>query len=136
MATRSTIAMRTPEGTIRSIYCHWDGYPDGVGATLNVHYTDPIKTAELISLGDLSSLHEEIGTYNDFGNPTEGICLFYGRDRGETGVDAITHDTVDEWIAYRNDQGCEYGYLLSGGVDNDFGWLTFNIPSLIEAVNA
>ena len=135
MATRSTIAVRTPEGTIRSIYCHWDGYPAGVGQTLNVHYNDPTKIEQLISFGDLSSLHAEIGTANDFGNPDEGICLFYGRDRGETGIDAVTHDTVDEWIAYRNDQGCEYGYLWTG-VANDFGWLTYNIPSLVEAVNA
>jgi len=134
MATRSTIAIRTPEGTIRSIYCHWDGYPDGVGATLNVHYNDPTKIAELISLGDLSSLDIEIGTFNDFGNRTEGVCLFYGRDRGETGIEAVTHDTVDEWIAYRDDQGCEYGYLWTG-VGNEFGWLTYNISSLVEALN-
>ena len=27
MATRSNIAYKTPEGKIRSVYAHWDGYP-------------------------------------------------------------------------------------------------------------
>ena len=27
MATRSRIAKQNPDGTIKSVYCHWDGYP-------------------------------------------------------------------------------------------------------------
>ena len=36
MATRSSIAMVTGEG-IRSVYVHWDGYPEGVGAFTSNH---------------------------------------------------------------------------------------------------
>jgi hypothetical protein len=36
MGTRSRIGLEDPEtGTVRSIYCHWDGYPEGVGQRLS-----------------------------------------------------------------------------------------------------
>ena len=34
MATRSLIAVQNADGTFLSIYCHWDGYPSGVGKDL------------------------------------------------------------------------------------------------------
>ena len=114
MATRSTIAKINPDGTVTSIYCHWDGYPDGVGATLTEHYTDPAKIDSLLALGDLSVLDAEIGDSNNFENRVEGVCLFYGRDRGETDIACVTHSSVDDWRHWRIGNGCEYGYLWSG----------------------
>jgi hypothetical protein len=114
MATRSTIAVEQADGRIRSIYCHWDGYPDGVGATLENYYTDERKIEKLLDLGDLSVLGENIGQKQDFDNRTEGSCLFYGRDRGETGIDSLQHDSVTEWLNSRIRSGCEYGYLWDG----------------------
>jgi hypothetical protein len=122
MATRSTIAKLNPDGTITSIYCHWDGYPDGVGATLAEHYTDPAKIEALLALGDLSVLDAEIGDSNDFANRIEGVCLFYGRDRGETGTYAIPHMDIDGWLGVWKDSGCEYGYLWAEGK-----WHTFDV---------
>ena len=112
MATRSTIAKRNPDGSVTSVYCHWDGYPDGVGATLRQHYTNQAKIDLLLALGDLSSLGNDIGISNDFENSIEGICLFYGRDRGETDVDAVTHENIDAWKQHF--AACEYGYLWNG----------------------
>jgi hypothetical protein len=43
MATRSRIAIQYENGPIESVYCHFDGYPQGVGATLLEHYTDKNK---------------------------------------------------------------------------------------------
>ena len=114
MATRSTIAKLNPDGSLTSVYCHWDGYPDGVGATLRQHYTNPSKIDQLLALGDLSVLDAEIGDSNDFENRVEGICLFYGRDRAENGIDALVHANVEEWLAFRKGSGCEYGYLWDG----------------------
>ena len=39
---------------------------------------------------------------------------FYGRDRGETGVDAVIYSSVDEWL---NNLGLmiEYAYLFRHG---------------------
>ena len=119
MATRSTIAKLNPDGSVTSVYCHWDGYPDGVGATLRQHYTNQAKIDLLLALGDLSSLGNDIGINNDFENSIEGvsdtdICLFYGRDRGDTDVDAVPHKNEDAWKDYRKSSGCEYGYLWNG----------------------
>ena len=119
MATRSTIA-RLIGNEVESIYCHFDGYPEGVGATLSAHYTDPLKIARLMSLGDVSVLAEEIGESNDFDNPTDNVCLFYGRDRNEDGVDALSHKSVSAWLAAREDNGCEYAYFWNG-----LAWETF-----------
>lgn len=38
------------------IYCHWDGYPDGVGAALVHNYNDYEKALKLISGGFASSV--------------------------------------------------------------------------------
>ena len=123
MATRSTIAMLLEDGeTIRSVYCHFDGYPDGVGATLREHYTDPAKIERLLDIGDLSVLDVEIGEKVDFNGRPEGQCLFYGRDRGETGINARTHADENEWLGYRKGNACEYGYLWNGA-----WWVVYKI---------
>ena len=56
MATRSNIGMKQADGTIKAIYCHWDGYPEGVGATLAEHYKNPAKVEALLNLGDIPNL--------------------------------------------------------------------------------
>ena len=121
MATRSTIAMQLQDGGVRSVYCHWDGYPDGVGATLRDHYTDPAKIERLLDIGDISSLREEIGEQHDFASSSD-VTTFYGRDRGETGINARTHADENEWLGYRKGNACEYGYLWNG-----VSWSTFEI---------
>lgn len=55
MSTRSRIAVRNGDGTFTSSYCHYDGYPEGVGSVLAGHYTDPAKVAAVLALGDLST---------------------------------------------------------------------------------
>ena len=121
MATRSTIAMEHRDGTIRSVYCHWDGYPAGVGAILREHYTDPAKIEQLLDLGDISSLREDIGEQHDFDSASD-VTTFYGRDRGEIGVYALPHMNIDGWLALRKGNCCEYGYLWNGN-----SWSTFEI---------
>lgn len=114
MATRSTIARKVGD-SIQSIYCHWDGYPNGVGKTLKEHYTTPEKIDALMALGDLSVLGAEIGIKKNFDTDAlNGECLAYGRDRGEEGTGARTHATEIDYINYRDRQGCEYGYFWNG----------------------
>ncbi len=50
MATRSRIGLMLEDGTIKHSYCHFDGYPHGVGHTLVGHYSDIDKVKELLSL--------------------------------------------------------------------------------------
>lgn len=113
MATRSTIAIQRQDGTLAQIYCHWDGYLSNNGQILLKHYQDPAKIEQLIALGDLSSLGEEIGTKHDFDNAPRGECTFYGRDRGEEGTEArVFKDFKD----YReNCQTEEYDYVFRNG---------------------
>jgi hypothetical protein len=72
MATRSRIGIENQDGTVSSIYCHFDGYESGVGATLKEYYTTREKVQSLIDLGDISSLNETIEE-----------TVAYHRDRGE-----------------------------------------------------
>jgi len=117
MATRSNIAYQTPEGKIRSVYCHWDGYPEHNGEMLRRHYTTTEKVAALIELGSLSSLREEIGQQHpfdrDYTNPelplTDNWCLAYHRDRGEE-LSIQEYDDIPSWIEDME----EYAYLWNG----------------------
>lgn len=121
MATRSTIAKLNDDGTLTSIYCHWDGYPEGVGSMLKKHYTDPHKINQLLTLGDISSLHEDIGEQHDFDSGVD-VTTFYGRDRGETGTYALSHMDIEGWLDVRKESWCEYGYLWA-----DNTWWTYTI---------
>ena len=122
MATRSTIALEFADGTVGMVYCHWDGYLSNNGEILRDHYTDPFKLRELIDLGDLSSLRPEIGVKHDFSrldSPLPEVeyeklygdmCTFYGRDRGETGIEARYFKSFEEYA--REHQREEYEYIL------------------------
>jgi hypothetical protein len=111
MATRGTIALELEDGTVQQVYCHWDNYLSNNGKILQEHYSDPVKLRELIDLGDLSVLHANIGEKHDFNtNYSEG-CTFYGRDRGETSVEARRFKNYADYL--RNAQFEEYNYILT-----------------------
>lgn len=57
--THCTISMKEGD-SIRTIYCHLDGYPDGVGLILVKHYIDRYKIEALLDCGDLRSLGEHL----------------------------------------------------------------------------
>jgi hypothetical protein len=103
---------------IYAIYCHHDGYPSGVGKTLFNHYDDIEKVEELMDLGNLSILGEEIGVKHDFDDhdPDDKGCLAYGRDRGEENQEAGRYISLLE--ATYDFDGCAYYYLFDG-----HGWL-------------
>ena len=85
MATRSSITIKNVDGTRRSIYCHWNGYPDGVGRILKESYNTTKKVNALINLGDISSLAPSIECPegHSFDSPIKGYTVAYHRDRGE-----------------------------------------------------
>lgn len=124
MATRSTISLEFADGTVRQVYCHWDGYLDCNGHLLLKYWSDPFKLRDLIDQGDLSILSEEIGEKHNFENPykfgtpdyenhrtqTRHMCTFYGRDRGETGVEARRYDNYQQYLLKAPTE--EYNYIL------------------------
>ena len=115
MATRSRIAVANPGGTFTSIYCHWDGYPSGVGATLRDHYTDAAKTHRLLALGNLSVLDREIGEKHDFEEAPEGETTAYARDRGDEGGRPDISQSFEALCELTRESGGEYLYVFKGG---------------------
>ena len=59
MATRSRIAIENQDGTVTSIYCHWDGHIETNRKIVFENY-DREKTEQLIALGNISSLDKTI----------------------------------------------------------------------------
>jgi len=128
MATNSRIGKMLPDGTIKQIYCHWDGYLGFNGRILQEHY-DSAKANHLVALGDLSSLRANIGeehAFSKFDLPkeeveafetlTENWCTFYGRDRGEKGTEWKVATTFDEFLEQCYNSGAEYYYIMKDGV--------------------
>jgi len=59
MSTRSWIAMEEKESEeIKAIYCHFDGYLDGVGVTLMSYFDNEEDAKMIMKYGDRSSLPE------------------------------------------------------------------------------
>jgi hypothetical protein len=116
MGTRSGIIAKIGN-SYQGIYCHWDGYPEGVGKTLKEHYTDPAKIAALIALGDISSLGERVapkeGEAHSFASPGNGVTNSYRRDRGESGCEPRTGTLTkikQDLVRYN----AEYLYIWDG----------------------
>jgi hypothetical protein len=118
MATRSRIGIENENGTISSIYCHFDGYPDGVGATLEEHYSNRQKLRMLINLGDISILGEHVATMDEhsFDNRKEGVTVAYHRDRGEEKREARIDKSLETFSNYE-----QYGYVYT----KDEKWVMF-----------
>lgn len=124
MGTRSLIGLLNQDGSVTHVYCHWDGYPSNNGKILTEHYTDFQKIQALLKLGDLSVLGEEIGvkhpfeTYNlpdEEQKKYEGMCVAYGRDRGEKGVSARKSKSVEKYKEYFTESWAQYAYLFDDG---------------------
>ena len=123
MGTRSRIGVMHGD-KVKSIYCHWDGYLDFNGRILQEHY-DSARANHLVALGDMSSLRADIGEKHTFSkHDVPGIevrvhndewCTFYGRDRGEKGVEFKVAQTFDEFLEQCYNSGAEYYYIMRDG---------------------
>jgi len=136
MATRSRIAIEDQDGTVRSIYSHWDGYPEHHAPILLEHYTTQEKVESLIALGSISSLSPETeipeGVSHNFENPADGIVVAYHRDRGEE-LSIKAHGSVDEFAKSDIE---EYGYVFTAAGEWLFvdGHAVFREIVLLEKV--
>ena len=122
MATRATIGMVTAEGYIRYIYSHWDGYLDGVGATLLEHYNTTAQVEELLAMGDVSILEDSIENskfyHRDWGELLNTVCAL------ETDyLSDLSHEfnyvwTGDEWIVGFNGLWYKLAYIIEAELSN------------------
>ena len=118
MATRSNIGIVNEDGSVTGIYVHWDGYPENVGKLLLKHYNTSGIVCELMDLGDLSSLNENLyceDNNHSFENPAPGVCVAYGRDRGETGVESRVFKNISDFQKFADRTGADYQYLFNNG---------------------
>lgn len=128
MSTNSLIGVQQSDGSIRAVTCHWDGYPEWVGAILQEHYNTEEKANALISLGDLSSLGMKLcpdkefdepqyqrdgpAVRHSFETPQKDVTVAYHRDRGDK-LEIITCHTEARFM--RMCKWCEYRYLFIDG---------------------
>ena len=124
MATRGNIGIVNEDGSITAIYVHFDSYPEYVGKMLLNHYNNDDIVNGLMNLGNLSilseSLHSTTGinlystnNRHTFNNPQDGVCVAYGRDRGDTGSDSVTFEDLGEYENFGS--GVDYQYLFEDG---------------------
>jgi len=113
MSTRSHIAIKNADGTVRSIYHHWDGYLEGVGAVLLEHYTTEDRINKLLDLGDMSMIGSEpVGYWSDsISRPDPNACMTY-RERGESNVDARIFSSLDDYLDHAVE---DYTYIFIDG---------------------
>ena len=122
MATRSRIGIQLANGSILSVYCHWDGYPEFNGVKLVEHFNSYEKASHLIDGGDISCLWTNSG-WNNETLPTTGPQYYSSRgDVTEPRLD----QTLDEYLS----NGEEYAYLFAKGE-----WVCYNLKDGINQVN-
>ena len=114
MATRSRIAIENQDGSVTSIYCHWDGHIETNGVILNENYTTKDKVEELIALGDLSSLDVTIDR-----------TVAYARDNGED-LNQKPFSNVEDLFEDGFSSGVEYVYCFT----KDGFWLVNELGSV------
>jgi hypothetical protein len=146
MGTRSRIGIELPDHSVVSVYCHWDGYPEGNGKTLVQHYLNREDVQELIDGGSMSSLRTR-GTW-DHSSPLrdengEYICdaagyLKYENDRepqplyhSERGDgEEPWNSSFDEFIS--GNSGEEYAYLYN--LDDNWKCYQINYKAPVDLV--
>ena len=112
MSTHATIAMEYPDGTVRGVYLHNDGYVTEAGFVLYAYYRTPEVVQQLIALGHLSVLGVRIGHKVDMNDRTTcmsamGQCFSYARD----GSEALGIYQESDWDAFRCKYAEDYIYL-------------------------
>jgi len=126
MSTRSRIGYELSDGSILSIYCHYDGYPEFNGVKLQEHFNTVDKVKELIDLGDISCLWTNAG-WNNETLPETGPLPYSAR--GEDCPPRHDKD-LNEYLC----NGEEYAYLFTNGE-----WVCYDIhgdvhPDIVKEV--
>lgn len=114
MGTRSSIGYLLPNGSVKAVYCHWDGYPEYNGEILMKNYTELSKVEELISLGAISSLGKTTKyTEKDY-DETNECTRDYHRWRNEE-ISIQTYKDIGDYKEHGFDACQEYIYLFADG---------------------
>ena len=130
MATRARIGLELKDGSVLSVYHHWDGYPEWLGRILKTHYNGKSLASELIDGGDMSCCW----TDDRFdGSKVQGVYgPQYYSQRGENTPPRLDSDLCEYLLP---DNSEEYAYIFRDGE-----WLCYNmhqfddnkLPEIVE----
>ena len=113
MSTRALIGVVQDDQTIKSVYHHFDGYPEWLGTVLEDKYNSKEKANHLISGGDMSCCWTQSRW---LANGGQGKVPYYGPQyytgRGER-LRITTTDNFEEFTELDCDN--EYSYLFKDG---------------------
>jgi hypothetical protein len=120
MATRGTISIENLDGTVSTIYSHWDNYIQNNGVILQKYYNTRESVEKLVSGGGISSLGRKVSdTPLDFDNRDNYDYTIYYSYRGE--ITEIRH--FKDFDTYEKDhQYEEYSYIFT----KDNVWSVFD----------
>ena len=125
MGTSSTIALLKKDGTVDSVFCHWDGYLHHNGLYLYKYYSEINKIKDMLDLGGIISLREKVvpplGQMHTFDNPLPDVTTFAKRDKGQYDSKKSEYDNLEQYSLIGSFH--EYNYLFNE-VKNE--WFVFN----------
>ena len=114
MATRCYIGLEGPDGTVRYVYCHWDGYPSETGRILQEDWQSYTLVSNMINKGNMSYLGRNLGDtefYCKEGDPNEeDEGAKYCKD--VNAYSATAPDYLIEYIYLFKDIGTGYSWFL------------------------
>jgi len=122
MSTRSRIGLELSDGSILSVYHHWDGYTSWLGRILQTHYNSYEKASELIDGGDMSSCWTD--TPFDYDGKASKYGPNYYSLRGDDCPPRLDND-MDEFFA----DGEEYSYIFRNG-----NWYAYDMHQFEDMV--
>ena len=116
MSTNSRLGLRLEDGSILSVYHHWDGYPEWLGVTLNQQYNTREAIAELIDGGNMSCCWTQSGWEIEDEEQLKGLPFqpLYYTERGESLEDNAPKLSKDEKeYLVTTDKCCgEFAYIF------------------------
>ena len=116
MATRARIGLELKDGSVLSVYHHWDGYPEWLGRILKTHYNAKSLVEELIDGGDMSCCWTD-ERWNDSGKKGVYGANYYSY-RGEDCPPRINKNLSE----YLTQDAEEFAYVYT----QSEGWLCYD----------
>ena len=116
MSTRGRLGIELADGSILSIYNHFDSYPEFLGVKLVENFNTREKVEALVDLGDISALWTNLGWDNET-LPETGPLPY--SSRGEDCPPRLDADLCEYLLPAGSE---EYAYLFTNGE-----WVCYNM---------
>ena len=134
MSTRGRVGLELADGSILSIYSHYDNYPEWAGRILRTHYNTREKVETLIDSGDVSCLWTDKDWNGKEWNDCKYKALTYA-SRGDNCPPRLDADLCEYLLP---DNSEEFAYVFRSGK-----WVCYNmnrfddtkLPEVVEIPN-